>query len=163
VQGSVNNGFKGAKIFKLNSAGDAKVDSLRWFQNLDWFEPISFDQGPDGALYVVMYHGWHTATTGTHIGRLEYSGTCRPDPSTHLDRLPAAEAGLDVAAGRIQITREGAGRLELRDLRGNLVFRDDREGPREIALGPALAGRSGVHLATMVFPSGRVTRKITLP
>ncbi len=78
TQGTSGNGFQGAKIFKLNAAGDAKTDSLKWFTSLGWLNPISFDQGADGALYIINYAGWYNSTSNTHIGRLEYTEIAYP-------------------------------------------------------------------------------------
>lgn len=162
VQGNGNNGFKGAKIFKLDASGGKVIDSVKWFQNLDWFEPISFDQGPDGAIYVIMYHGWHTATTGTHIGRIEYTGTCRPD-ITGLAGRPA-DAGndprLNADLRAVSVREASRSRLTIRDSKGREVFAANQHGPKEYALADLLTGRKGVYLVNLEWERGSVSLKL---
>ncbi len=165
VQGSGNNGFKGAKILKMSDAGDRVVDSLKWFQNLNWFEPVSFDQGPDGAIYVIMYAGWHTATTGTHIGRIEYTGTCRPTVATAIGSNAAAPGAASFRAtlDRISVFAVGESTVIIRDLRGRVLFTSRQTGPRELPLGKTLLRESGVYLVSLATVRGNFTRELSKP
>jgi hypothetical protein len=162
VQGEAFNGFKGAKIFKMDPAGGRIVDSLKWFQNLNWFEPISFDQGPDGAIYVIMYHGWHTATTGTHIGRIEYTGTCHPDIASFLSPEPNVRAGVALKADlqSVSIRTEFRSMLQIHDSQGREVFAATQIGAREYRLGKLLKGRKGMYLVTLKWDLGSTSIKL---
>lgn len=162
VQGTGNNGFKGAKILKLDASGSKVIDSLKWFQNLNWFEPISFDQGPDGAIYVIMYHGWHTATAGTHIGRIEYTGTCQPGPTGIASHSGYAgiRPGLKADLRTVSVLGTSRSRLSVRDSRGREVFSVGQDGPKVYAHGELLAGRKGVHLVELKWSQGSASLKL---
>lgn len=162
VQGEGNNGFKGAKIFKMSPDGSAKIDSVKWFRNWAWYEPISFDQGPDGALYVIMYHGWHTADAGTHIGRIEYTGTCRPTSVDIARASGPAFPGLRADARGVLLEGPGPAVITVRDARGREAFRTRAAGPGWMAWGDALPS-GGVYVVTVRSASGARTRAIALP
>lgn len=162
VQGEGNNGFKGIKVFKLNAAGDAKVDSVKWFQNLGWRNPISFDQGPDGALYVINYDGSFGSSSGTHIGRLEYTGDCLPTTVVNVAATPPSPVGFGSDQRNLWVTESGPTRLTLRDAAGRLLFAARQDGPARYSL----AGRirsPGIYLATLESSQGARTLKLARP
>lgn len=149
VQGTGTSGFQGAKIFKLNADGDAKIDSLKWFQSLGWVNPISFDQGPDGALYVINYAGNFGSTGGTHIGRLEYTGTCAPAVTANRDEGQApARSAFHWDTRDLWVDAGGPSQVTVRDAEGKLVHSARLEGPGRYALGDRLP-HPGLYLARL--------------
>jgi cytochrome c len=116
-------------------AGLTKINDLQAFpgglpgQN----RIIGLDLGPDGALYYLNYAGWASSTGQTKIGRLEYTGSCRPaTPVPHLPtvalRDKAPKAGLvapGISNGRLTLPAGVTG-VELYDLAGKLAFRKTR-------------------------------------
>jgi cytochrome c len=157
-QGSAAAGLRGAKIFKLSATGETLTDSLKWFRNLGWSNPISFEQGADGALYIVNYSGFFSATSGTHIGRLEYAGSCFPTTSAASRPSPSRPEFVFDARG-LRIDATGPSRIIIRDAAGKLLFSARQDGPARYPLGDRLA-QAGVYLATLETAAG--VRSLTL-
>lgn len=69
--------------FKLNPEGTKIVDSVHFtdpgglFANLKTSlkDPLDFQVGPDGALYILNYDGWYDSGPLTSIVRIKYKGT----------------------------------------------------------------------------------------
>jgi cytochrome c len=157
TQGTGTSGFQGAKIFKLKEGGEGLADSVKWFQKLGWLHPISFGQGPDGALYIVNYSGFFSSDAGTHIGRLEYAGTCSPVTGAFA-RRPDSPADFGFDARALWVTAPGPSRVMIRDAAGKAIFAARQNGPARYALGNRLA-RPGVYLATLESAGGPRTVK----
>jgi cytochrome c len=96
------------------------------------FRLLNLQIGPDGALYYLNYSGWMSTDAETRIGRLEYTGTCRP--SLPVPTLPSALANpgdrrrltAPGTLGRISIP-EGYRMAEVFDLSGRLSARAERD------------------------------------
>lgn len=153
----------GLRVFKPNEAGDAFVDSATLSASVAWERPLDLKQGPDGALYVVDYgNGWHASNANTHIGRLEYTGPCRPaEPKL---QLPAAirEGGRDgggpapvlrLRGGRVEIESAVPASLRLADGRGRVLTTWSGTGRHALRLA-GLPGGPGLVLATLTWPGG---------
>ncbi|MDB5047817.1 MAG: hypothetical protein JWO30_888 [Fibrobacteres bacterium] len=115
------------------------------------YRVLELTLGPEGALYYLNYAGWASTSPQTKIGRLEYTGTCRPlTPVPHLPtsalREPSRENRLlspVILDGMLRIPAGFRG-VELFDLTGKSVFRKVRadageaqaiEVPRELGNG----------------------------
>lgn len=151
----------GVRVLQLDATGSFVIDSamLATEQKLD--RPLDLQQGPDGALYVVDYGaGWHSTTANTHIGRIEYTGTCRPGAPTALRAAAAAKAGLRLARGRILLGAPGAHHVRVTDSRGRETAQWRGFGPREYELGKS--DQAGVRIITVTWPGeGRTVSAIT--
>jgi cytochrome c len=117
--------------------------------------PVDFQQGPDGALYVVDWGGGCCSASPTAanagIVRISYTGTCSdPGLTTSIDASKPVHRGgvswLRVGASRITLRDDGSGRIatgahiiRILDVSGRelRVFRGD--GVRSYEL-PALGG-----------------------
>ncbi|HKP98243.1 MAG TPA: PQQ-dependent sugar dehydrogenase [Fibrobacteria bacterium] len=66
------------KLLSLDDAGDKVLKEEDIFKNAHFARPLDFQQGPDGALYVINYAGWFNSNSETSIARITYTGTCRP-------------------------------------------------------------------------------------
>jgi hypothetical protein len=157
-------GFKGSKVFKLNAAWDAKVDSLYWFKELGWKSPISFDQGPDGAIYVLMYHcgvNFSCGDAGTHVGRLEYIGpACSATTGVgHLSRIRPGN-GLKVDVRTLEVLAAEPSHVSILDSQGKRVFTADQGGPARYDLGKTLRSHKGIYLITLRSALGIQTVKV---
>lgn len=148
--------FIGLRMFKFNDAGTALTDSAVFKgaagePTAHWVRPIELKQGPDGALYLLEFYGYNESTPLTHIGRYEYTGSCKPGVPT-LSRPPRKlPEGIRVGARAIAVDRPGAHRVLLRDAGGRLVANLSGEGPRTHELGAPAA--PGLYLLT-VQPGG---------
>lgn len=141
---------RGVRIYKLNTAGTEKIDSLNWFQNYAFSNPIAFEQGPDGALYVINYSGWFNSSTTTNIVRIEYTGSCRP---TSI-RPTIAKVRVRALGNRVKV-EEREFSLEVRDISGRLLKSVASEtGPRSYAARDLAPEANGVLLVTVSSARG---------
>jgi cytochrome c len=161
-QGTNNNGFQGAKIYKLNAAGDAKIDSVNWFTKLGWSNPISFDQGPDGAIYIINYSGWYGSTSSTHIGRLEYIGGCKSNSAVFGRMALPYETDFGIDLSTLWVTRKGPWNLSIRNAAGSLIFEAHQQGPAHFALGDKL-NQTSLYLITLESIDKKATFKWARP
>lgn len=147
-----------------NATLTGRVGYARILANLRVDRPVDFKQGPDGALYVINYSGYFSTVSTTAIVRIEYTGSCRP-VSLAPESGPAGNpAGPDFEARGFRVfAREGRHRLRVTDLGGRLVHAAEAVAPMEHDLEPALRGRAGVYVISIEAPSGRRSRKVTLP
>jgi glucose/arabinose dehydrogenase len=102
------------------------------------YRVLELQLGPDGALYYLNYAGWASTSPQTRIGRLEYTGSCRPSTPvpvlpTAIGPKPATGYGLvaPVLAGGLLRLPAGYRGVELFDLSGKSVFREVRADARE--------------------------------
>jgi cytochrome c len=111
---------------------------------------LGLHMGPDGALYYLNYSGWFSSTKTTKIGRLEYTGKCRP--LTPVPVLPTSihrsapekflVAPISFANGLSnEITiPDGFAGVELFEMDGKRIFRmtmGANGGSRSVALPPS--------------------------
>ena len=88
---------------------------------------LQLTQGPDGALYYLNYAGWASTGPQTKIGRLEYTGTCRPltpVPVLPTSAIAAPRPALAPPAwngSRLGVPA-GSTRVRLFDLSGRLAW-----------------------------------------
>ncbi|HKP98259.1 MAG TPA: PQQ-dependent sugar dehydrogenase [Fibrobacteria bacterium] len=113
--------------------------------------PISFDFGPDGALYVIEYAaGDFSFSSATEIVRIEYTGDCRPatpvppEPPTALSgHAPGPVRALAAFEGGMVRLPAGLKGFSLYDPRGTKVWafrRRSAEASETVKL-PAALGR----------------------
>jgi cytochrome c len=137
----------------VNAAGTQKTAQVRVMTGIKLNKPLDFQQGPDGALYVVNYGGpdfsYGAATT---IDRIEYTGSCRPVVVRH----PGRSGGPSFQVNGFRVTVEEAMHsLRITDLAGREVFRESYVKPAVHDLAPLMRDRSGIHLLEVQSPSGR--------
>lgn len=144
--------FGGMRLYKVNAAGNGVTDSAVFRgagePTAAWNRPIDLKQGPDGAIYLLEYHGYHQTTSLTHIGRYEYRGTCRP--GTPIAARPGRKGPprIRFAAGKVSVEQPGRHRLRIRDLQGREVFFAEGTGPKEYPLSLVGMGK-GLFFATL--------------
>jgi cytochrome c len=136
----------GLRVFKVSDNGTAFTDSVSLLTSQVIERPLDLQQGPDGALYVVDYgNGWHATSAGTHIGRVEYTGPCRPTtprgPSgiaRDLLHRAAPESSLRARLTgdrlRIDAAADLAYDVRLRDARGRTLAAFQGRGPVDLSL-----------------------------
>ncbi|MDB5047846.1 MAG: cytochrome [Fibrobacteres bacterium] len=134
------------------SADFTKVTDLQSFPGgiPGQYRILNLQIGPDGAFYYLNYAGWGSTSPQTRIGRLEYTGSCRP--STPVPQLPSALgrpsppyarlSAPDIAGGSY-IVPEGYSGAEAFDIAGRLVFRKvlDETGSDRILRTPEAKGK----------------------
>lgn len=157
----------GLRAFQINDAGDAITDSISLLAATLIQRPLDLKQGPDGALYLVDYSdAWHTSSGATHIGRLEYTGTCRPaepilGPPAVSRQDPARQGPQSmVRAGRLEIKGVGGYTLSIRDWRGREVANLRGSGARSLLISD-LPGDPGLYVATLAWKGG--SSRMSLP
>lgn len=136
----------GLRVFKVADNGQAFTDSVSLLTNQVIERPLDLKQGPDGALYVVDYgNGWHATSGGTHIGRVEYTGPCRPatprGPSglardARLRAAPEANLMARLSGNHLHVEAapELAYAVRLRDAQGRTLAAFQGRGMADIAL-----------------------------
>ncbi|HLP43215.1 MAG TPA: hypothetical protein VK465_17050, partial [Fibrobacteria bacterium] len=144
----------GFRLYRINASGDGVTDSAVFKGALDepstfWNRPLELKQGPDGAVYMLEYHAYHSTSHLTHIGRYEYTGTCRPGvdiPVASRSKRPKGPR-VHVSARAVRVEEPGPHRIRVRDLDGREVAAFEGAGPREHALD--LKGSQGLHIVTL--------------
>lgn len=137
---------KGEKILKEDTAF-AGILNKNIFKN-----PLDFQGGPDGALYLVNYAGNRTTPVNdiTGIIKIEYTGDCLPPPI--VDRVggrgETGALGIDVIGTRISIADAGAHTVVVSDFSGRVLERHMGKGPKQYDLGNLKAGRYLVRITT---------------
>jgi cytochrome c len=138
----------------LNKEGTAIIAKGRAFTSFHFDRPIDFQQGPDGALYIMNYAGWFGAATTTGIQRIEYTGGCRPVMSTGLapdrSRMQARGTSLDVDG------LEGSYTVVIGDLQGRTLKTLRGEGARSFDLASLASNgnTAGVYTAKLISAHG---------
>lgn len=149
----------GLRVFKPNETGSALIDSVSILAGTTFERPLDFKQGPDGALYLVDYgSGWHASNNNTHIGRVEYTGPCRPAEPVLTPPGTSAGGGhvlpswsVRLQGGSLEIAG-GAARLRILDWRGREVFAAGI--PEAFSLPLARLPGPGLYVATLTGPGG---------
>lgn len=149
------------RVLQLDPTGSYVIDSATVSTPQELNRPLDLQQGVDGALYVVDYgDGWHANGSGVHIGRIEYTGSCRPVAQSALRADAARKAGLRLAPGKLIIGAPGAHLVRITDLQGRQIGAWTGSGPREYGLGKA--DQAGVRLITVTWiADGRTVSAIT--
>ncbi|MEO6097726.1 MAG: T9SS type A sorting domain-containing protein, partial [Fibrobacteria bacterium] len=140
---------------------------LNWFKDLGWKNPISFDQGPDGALYVLMYYcgiSFSCSDAGTHLGRWEYSSTGPACAGSMGLATPSFRArpgnGLKVTLRTLEVLAEEPSKVSILDSQGRSLFTKTQNGPRKYDLGELLRRHQGVYMITLQSALGIQTLKV---
>jgi len=76
------------KAFTLNDQGTSVTAEEELLKLANLTNPVEFEEGPDGAFYLINYAGNRTFSANTSIIRLEYTGTCtiKPAPISRLSK-----------------------------------------------------------------------------
>ncbi len=152
----------GVRIFELDATGAYLTDSAMLVTEQKMERPLDLQQGGDGALYVVDYGpGWHLPSLQTNIGRIEYTGVCRPGVQSALHRSQAGpRLRIRFLSSTVEIEEPGPHTVRLLDLEGRELRTWRGIGPQAYALGKAEQG--GVRLITVTLPGvGRSVSAIT--
>lgn len=151
---------------QLNSTATTKTAIGAVFKGIHLDRALDFQQGPDGALYVINYSGWFNATVTTAIIRIEYSGSCRPGT--------VALSGAAVAPGRthlklrgpiLEVGEVGRHTLQIADMQGRVVASFQGEGAASYDLSRVTEGRgalSGLYMARLATAAGSHSRAVVL-
>jgi cytochrome c len=166
VSNPAGGGFRGVKFFKLNSTGTTLMDSLKFFQTYGITGVLDFQQGPDGALYVLNYGSTYFGTTSeTKISRIEYTGSCHPGVATSVirDRNSSGKLGFTRDGSTFLVNLAGTYSVVVRDLRGRDLARlNAQSGSKVYRLNDILPAGTppGVLTATASGPMGRETFRL---
>lgn len=161
--------WTGATAFELDEAGARILDSVNLFNNFGFAQPLDFKQGPDGALYTFNYGGAHPGTASTHIGRIEYTGSCRPAfPKLPLvptalrgpSRWNGATPAIHVTSTGLVISAQGDIEIEIRTLEGRKVMGSRAHGRAQLAKERL---PSGLHALEIRRGAARYSAKVVLP
>jgi cytochrome c len=146
---------------RMDASGLRVAAMGRVFKSLRLNAPLDFQQGPDGALYIVDYGGYFSSTPQTALVRIEYAGPCHPDPTGLAGRLAPRLPTISQSGSRIRVEAQGEFRLRIFDTRGRVEFERRDRGAREIEL--ASAGREGVYVARVDAGGSSSERALVLP
>lgn len=145
--------WSGARVFKVNETGDGYVDSIPLATDMRFTRPVDMKQGPDGAVYVVDYAGYHSTVAATHIGRIEYTGTCRPGIAVSARRAGVNAARAVLSHGSLRVTAPGRHSLALRATDGRIVSAFAWTGTADVPI--YLPTARGVYILTLEPDGGR--------
>ena len=154
----------GVRVFQLDETGSYLVDSTMLATDQKLERPLDLQLGGDGALYVIDYGpGWHLTSLQTHIGRIEYTGSCHPGAQTAIGaRAQGPRLRIRFLSAGVEIAEPGPHTVRLLDLDGREVRVWRGNGPQAYALGKA--DQAGVRLITVTLPGvGRSVSAITAP
>lgn len=150
--------YGGLRMFQVNDRGDGYVDSSIFRgaagePAAPWLHPIELKQGPDGAVYVLDYAGYHSTVPETHIGRYAYQGSCHPGAPVGLRRGRGARSRIRIFPDFIRVDEAGIHAFRLRTLDGRVVASFSANGPAAIPLRRPRAG--AVYVLTLEPGRGR--------
>ena len=135
--------------------------------------PIDFQQGPDGALYMMSWgagccNGDRGAANGEGIARIKYTGTCQ-DPSLFPAEGPTSTFSSEAPKQRfkwdgrtLDVLEEGRHEIRILDMGGRTVYSSVSERGREYPLSQALQGKTGVYLVKITTAKGTFSQGIPL-
>jgi cytochrome c len=154
----------GLRVFQTTADGNAISDSLVFLEDMKFERPLDLEQGPDGALYVVDYGNvWHGTSNNVAIGRIEYTGTCRPaTPIQPLSRHDSGNGpGLRRVAGLLKVDAEGMDwSLAIRDLTGRKIRTLTGRGAASLLITELLPGPGAWQF---ILTAGGRSRALLLP
>jgi cytochrome c len=148
---------KGEKILREDTAF-AGILNKNIFKN-----PLDFQAGPDGALYLVSYAGTRTdsVTDQTGIVKIEYTSDCAPVAITvPQSRLQMELLGLVIVESEITLTRPGLHSLLVRTPKGRIVSRLEGKGPAHYALKQSL--RPGLYIVNIRAEQGEMSVRVII-
>lgn len=132
--------------------------------------PIDFQQGPDGALYMVSWgagccNGDRPASAFEGIARIKYTGTCQdpalvPEPASTVIAAEMARRLLKVEEGILEVLDERGHAIRIFDAGGRTLFSSSSKGARRYSLPEVLRGQSGVYIAKVTTAEGTFSRSI---
>jgi hypothetical protein len=132
---------------------------------------IDFQQGPDGALYLLNHGatccngntGGQSAYTG--IIRIRYTGSCQESQlhptSTRRAERPGEPSWLKLRAGSFSVRTRGPHKIRILDLEGRQVRAFSGEGPRDYLLPELRRGR--MYILRAESPRGVLVRMLGRP
>lgn len=151
---------------QLNATATAKTAIGTVFKGIHLDRALDFQQGPDGALYVINYSGWFNATVTTAIIRIEYSGSCRPSTVGLAGTAPVPDRSHLKLRGRtLEVGEVGRYTLQIADMQGRLVASFDGEAAGAYDLSRITEGRgslAGLYVARLATAAGSVSRAVVL-
>jgi hypothetical protein len=68
------NGPSWIRIAEVNDDGELAENPRDIFTNINFYNIMELEMGPDGAMYINNYAGWFNSNQNTSIARLEYTG-----------------------------------------------------------------------------------------
>ncbi len=145
----------------LNADATAIKAEGRVFSSIRLDRPVDFQQGPDGALYVINYAGWFGAASTTAILRIEYTGSCLPVLPTGLAPIERSLVRADGMS--VDITGfDGAFTVIVGDLQGRTLGSYHAHGGSSFDLGAIVGHRAGLYTTRLVSAQGTAVRTVLL-
>ncbi len=133
----------GLRVFQIGEDGSSLSDSLAFLPDLKFERPLDLKQGPDGALYVVDYGNvWHGTSSNAAIGRIEYTGTCRPvRAGAARATVPPQPHAITISGDQLRFGAVGqAWELRIGDLHGREVRLLRGRGEARLSSGATFPG-----------------------
>ncbi|MDB5051576.1 MAG: secreted glycosyl hydrolase [Fibrobacteres bacterium] len=145
----------------LNKAGTAMIAKAKVFPTLKITNLLDMKTGPDGALYILNYAGFFTASAQTGIVRIDYTGSCRPDIAT---AIAAPEKSMVQARGMMVEVEASQGRHELAigNLQGRTLATFKGEGAMAYDVAGAVGNHPGLYIAKLTTAAGVFSRTLIL-
>jgi cytochrome c len=160
----VTDRMNGVRAFRMSEDGTRLLDSTALMPAQKLERPLDLQMGGDGALYVLDYGtGWHGPSPQTHIGRIEYHGTCRPGSAGPLDgsgglRRPGALRAR-IARLSVEVDEPGPHRIRFQDVYGRLIGEASGTGPMTHAI--PIGHQRGVFFAIVETPRAMRSLAVT--
>ncbi len=143
---------------QLDDAGTKIISRTSLFANMAFDRITDFQAGPDGAFYFVNYAGYRDFTSKTGIVRITYNGNCRPVAINSLPKPSWVDNNVHVDGMNLEITSEGAHKVEIKDLAGRLLA--THQGIGRATYNLAAARNAGVCLVTVTTLHGSYAMKV---
>jgi cytochrome c len=126
----------GMRIFRLSDDGARVIDSVALMTSVRWDRPLDLKIGADGGVYVLDYGGgWHAGSPLTSIGRIEYTGTCRPGVAAVLaGRNRGANLRAKLSGRILEVKESGPHLVRIHDFSGRVFATLRGDGPMSHAL-----------------------------
>ena len=144
---------KGQKIIKEDTAFTNLLRGL--IKN-----PLDFQAGPDGALYIDNYAGNRSVPVNPNTGiiKIEYTGSCVTVGNTRRQvEMEKARLGFAMDGQRIVLSRTGNYAIEVSALSGRVIARQAGQGPAQYDL--RQIRKPGVYLIRVTTAQGKLTSK----
>lgn len=146
--------------FALDAKGTAITARMRMFKNMKFNDPIDFQMGPDGALYVMNYAGYRTTSAVTGLLRIEYTGSCVL-PVGVGNPTQASAPGVELRGASVAISSRGLHQVEVKDMAGRRISLQTGRDQANYSL--SSIRNPGVYLVTVTTEQGRVSGKVVKP
>lgn len=132
--------------------------------------PIDFQQGADGNLYLVSWgagccNGDRAANAAEGIVRIKYTGTCqdpnlKPEPVVQVRSAEAFKTRYKWDGNLLSIREDGRHDIRILDVDGRTLYSAASENGKEYALRKLLQGRTGYFVVNITNAKGTFSKGI---